>query len=168
MKSCLPIATLISVALLATACGPAAEQPVSEAPSQAEDVAALKAMVPEIEAAWNAGDAAALANLRTDDAIRMNPNEVALVGSQAIQSWHQTIFDQFTPKSALSIEEVEVAGDWAFVRGSYAITLTPKDGGEPTEDSGKFLVIEKRQPDGYWKCYRIFSNSDQPLPGAGE
>ena len=62
-------ATLISLALLAAACGLAAEQPVAEAPTQAEDMAALKALGPKVIAAFNAGDAAALADLFADDAI---------------------------------------------------------------------------------------------------
>ncbi|MEE8586821.1 MAG: hypothetical protein V3T83_18425 [Acidobacteriota bacterium] len=65
--------------------------------------------------------------------------------------------------------EVEVAGDWAFDRGTYTITLTPKAGGEPVfEDEAKYLTITKRQPDGSWKIYRTISNSDRPLPGAPE
>jgi len=169
MKSYLPIATLICLALLAAACGPAAEQPVAEAPSQAEDVAAIKALNPKAEAAFNAGDAAALADFFTDDAILMPANEPALVGKEAIQSWFQTIFDQFTFKWTASTEEVEVAGDWAFERSTSTFTVTPKAGGEPIfEDNTKDLNILKRQPDGAWKTYRSISNSNNPLPGAGE
>ena len=36
------------------------------------------------------------------------------------------------------------------------------------EDNTKDLSIHKRQPDGSWKVYRNISNSNNPLPGAGE
>ena len=170
MKSYLPTATLISLALLVAACQPAAEQPdpAAEAAQQAEDVAAIKNLDSKWNTAVNAGDAAALANLHTDDAIRMPPNQPAVVGKEAIQSSFQTIFEQFTGKLTLSPEEVEVVGDWAFARGTYAGTRTPKAGGEPTEDNGKYLAIFLRQPDGSWKHYRGIWNSDKPLPGTGE
>jgi uncharacterized protein (TIGR02246 family) len=124
---------------------------------------------PKAEAAFNAGDAAALVDLFTEDAILMPANEPALVGKEAIQSWFQTIFDQFTFKWTASTEEVEVAGDWAFERSTSTFTVTPKAGGEPIfEDNTKDLNILKRQPDGAWKTYRSISNSNNPLPGAGE
>jgi len=169
MKSYLATTALVAFALIVVACASVTEQPqpAAEPPSQAEDVAAIKAMPAKYEAAYNASDAAALAELHTEEAIRMPPNEPALVGKEAIQSWYQTRFDQFTPQVTVSHEEVEVAGDWAFARGSYTSTQTPKAGGEPVEDSGKFLTISKRQPDGSWKIYRTIYNSDNPLPGAG-
>ena len=169
MKSYLRAATLISLALLVAACGPAEEQPASQAPSQAEDVAAIKAFGPKAVAATNAGDAAALADLYTEDAIHMPPNRPALVGKEAIQSSYQTGFAQFTQKLTLTLEEVEVSGDWAFSRSTYTGTGTPKAGGEPIfEDNGKFLAIHKRQPDSTWKIHRDIANSDRPLPGVGE
>ena len=48
-----------------------------------------------------------------------------------------------------------------------AQTLTPKAGGEPTEDSGKWLGILKRQPNGSWKVHRDIWNSDKPFPSTG-
>jgi uncharacterized protein (TIGR02246 family) len=162
MKSYLPIAALVSLALLATACGPAAEQPVAEAAQQAQDVAAIKALSDDYIAALNAGDAAALADLFTEDAILMGVDAPAAIGKETIQSGMQAFFDQFTSKLTGSTEEVEVAGDWAFSRDSYTGTLTPKAGGEPTELKLKGLTVYKRQPDGSWKYYRAIANSDLP------
>ena len=51
---------------------------------------------------------------------------------------------------------------------TYEETLSPKAGGEPTKDSGKWLQIYRPQPNGSWKIYLEIWNSDQPLPGAGE
>jgi ketosteroid isomerase-like protein len=98
----------------------------------------------------------------------MSPNTPAVVGKEAIRSRLQPYFNQFTLRLTASPEEFEVAGDWAFERGTYASTSTPKAGGEPTEDKGKYLAIWKRQPDGSWKRHRGILNSDLPLPGAGE
>ena len=158
-------ALLATVALLVTGCGPAAEQPAAEASSQAEDIAAIKALIGETVATYNTGDAAAVIALFTDDAILMPPNQPAVIGREANKSRFQAYFDQFTAKLTLEAVEVEVAGDWAFSRGSSATTVTPKAGGEPTEEINKSLAISKRQPDGSWKIYRHIWNSDNPLLG---
>ena len=68
----------------------------------------------------------------------------------------------------LSLEEVEVAGDWGFIRGTSPVTLTPQAGGEPLQDEGKYLSIRKRQPDGSWKIFWAIWNSNNPLPGGGD
>jgi uncharacterized protein (TIGR02246 family) len=119
-------------------------------------------------AAQNAGDAAALTALFTDDAVLMPANAPAASGNEAIQAHFQTLLDQVTSELVVSQEEVEVAGDWAFSRGTHTVKLTPKAGGETMEDTGKYLNILKRQPDGSWKIARHIWNSDKPLPGRGE
>jgi uncharacterized protein (TIGR02246 family) len=170
MKPCLVTATLICLALLMATCQPAAEQPdpAAQAAKQAEDVAAIKSLGQEFGAAYKSGDASSAAALYTDDAILMPPNGPEVVSKEAIQSWYQTVFDQFTTEMALSVHEVKVAGDWAFDRGSYTFTRTPKAGGEPMQDNGKYVVIDKKQPDRSWKIYLDIWNSDRPLPGASE
>lgn len=160
----LQLTILAILAIVASGCGPAAVPPASEAPAPAEDVAAIRANSANYEAAVNAGDVAALAGLHSDDAIRMPPNEAAVVGKEAIESWHQAGFDQFSTKLTVSPAEVDVADGWAYARGAYTITQTPKAGGEQRKDAGKYLVIYKRQPDGSWKVHRAIWNSDQPLP----
>jgi ketosteroid isomerase-like protein len=57
-------------------------------------------------------------------------------------------------------EEVQVSGDLAFARGTYAATVTPKAGGEETFIDGKYMTILKRQTDGSWKIHRDIFNSN--------
>jgi len=71
-------------------------------------------------------------------------------------------------KLSEEVLELEIVGDWAFARCTYAVTLVPKAGWQSAEDRGKLLRIVKRQSDGTWKVYLDIWNSDQPLPGAGE
>jgi len=134
--------------------------------SEAEDVAAIKRLYEDWKAPWEAGDAAAVAAFYANDAIQMPANEPAIVGKEAWQSSLQAFFDQFTIKGNTSeVLEAEIAGDLAFVRGTYVITVSPKAGGKPTQYSGKFVHIFKRQPDGVWKIYRAIGVDDQsPRP----
>ena len=170
MKPYLASAFLLSFGLIGAACAPAPEQPdpAAEAAIRAADRAALEAIAREYEAAFSAGDADALVALHADDAIRMPPNAPLVMGQEAIRAAYQTTFEQFAAKITLSLEEVEVAGDWAFVRGTSPVTATPKAGGEPLQDEGKYLSIRKRQSDGSWKIFRSIWNSNNPPPGAGD
>jgi len=165
MKFNLSIAILISLALLVFGCTPAAEEPVTEAPTQAEDIAAINALGDALNAAYIAGDAAAFAALCTEDAVSMPPNAPALVGKEAFQSRLKAMFDEATIQQTSTTEEVEVAGTWAFARITFTVTTTPKAGGDAVEDNTKNLTIFRRQPDGSWKLHRSIFNSDNPVPG---
>ena len=67
----------------------------------------------------------------------------------------------FTPGSVLTMniypEEITVAGDWAYSRGTYNSDRVVE--GEEVRIEGKFLTILKRQSDGSWKIYRDCFNS---------
>ncbi len=116
-------------------------------------------------AALDAGDANTWATCFTDDAVQMPPHFGANAGKAAIQSWSTGFLKMFACRFSLSVEEVRDAGDWAFERGRYKITLTPRAGGESVDDIGKYITIYQRQSDGSWKIARDIWNSDLPLPG---
>ena len=95
-------------------------------------------------------------------------NAPAAIAAEAFRSSYQAIFDQFIVKlNSVEVVEVEAVGEWAFARGSFALTLRPKAGGEPIEDTGNWLTVLKQQADGAWKIYRDMFNSNKPLPIGG-
>ena len=51
------------------------------------------------------------------------------------------------------IRELEVLGDWAYLRSHLHIKMMPP-GGNATERSGYTLTILKKQPDGRWLLAR--------------
>ena len=131
----------------------------------AADIKAINAGNDQWTTAFNSNDAAALAAIYTDDAIRLLPNQAAVEGKQAIQAAFEAMFKENAVKCTLNLLETQVAGDWAYGRGNYTLTVTPKSG-KPTEYAGKYLEIFRRQPDGSWKCYRAIWNSNNPTPSA--
>ena len=131
----------------------------------AADIKAINALGNQYAAAVNSGDAAAVAATYADDGIEMPPNEAALEGKQAIQASYEAMFKENAVKCTLTLLETQVAGDWAYGRGNYTLTVTPKSG-KAIEESGKYLSIVKRQPDGSWKTYRDIYNSNEPPPTA--
>jgi uncharacterized protein (TIGR02246 family) len=118
------------------------------------------------QAAYNAGDAAAVAALFADDAVSMPDHEPALEGKAAIEKRMQEVFAQYSPSISITPGETEVHGDVAHEHGTYTIELTPKAGGTAMKDNGKYLVILKREADGTWKIHHDIDNSSNPPPGA--
>lgn len=166
MKLNVTLTMLLAVVLVLTACAPREPEPAAEATAGAEYEAAFNNLRDAFVAAANAGDAAGLANLYTDDAVQMEPNRPAVVGREAIQSRFQEIYQTYSENLSVSVEETAVAGDWGYGRGSHTLTLTPKAGGDAVEDTGKWLNVVQRQADGSWKIARHIWNSNKPLPGA--
>jgi uncharacterized protein (TIGR02246 family) len=129
------------------------------------DPAPINALRDQYSAAYNANDAAAVANLYADDAVSMGNHQATLEGKQAIQAYLQGQFEQNTVAMTISPQETEIAGDWAYDRGTFTITLTPKAKGKAAEDAGRYIVVLKKQADGSWKVYREIDNSSNPMPG---
>jgi ketosteroid isomerase-like protein len=150
--------------LVATACQQQA--PVPAGLSDA-DKAAIAATVDSALRIANTAPFDAAAYVRAyyaEDAIVMAPNEKALRGHAAIEPW----FKALPPLSdvAFATEEISGSPDIAYLRGRYTFTVTPT-GVAAMVDSGKFLEIWKRRPDGSWRNAIDAFNSDLPLPSAG-
>jgi uncharacterized protein (TIGR02246 family) len=154
--------TLALVCIALIACQPASTP--AEKAAAAPDPAPISALRDQVTAAYNAGNAAEVANLYTDDAIVMAAHEPAVEGKQAIQASLQAFFQNNTARMTLTAQETQIAGDWAYDRGAASMTVTPKAGGKPIADSGKYLTILKRLPGGSWKVHRGMDNSNNPLP----
>lgn len=164
--------TLAIAALLgAFACAPQAPAPDPAAEAAAAKAAtdAAKAAIDELRtkylAAENAGDAAALAALYADDGVYMPSNMPAASGKAAIQALFEQMFTQMSSSGSATPASVDIAGDWAIERGDYKTTMTPKAGGKPMEDTGKYVVVSRKSDSG-WKVHYLIWNSDMPLPGA--
>ena len=152
----------LALAVASTGCQPPAQEagPLSE-----EDVAAIEASFESLAQAVRAGDGAGAAALYTQDAVFMPPNEPAVQGRVAIEAW--TGASPPVTEFSLPIAEIDGRGDLAFVRGTLSITIMPEGAPEPIQDTGKYLVILRRQPDGAWLIAVDVFNSDLPLPEEG-
>ncbi len=180
----LRIASVVVVMVVFAGCTPAGEQPgpmTAETTSTEADVDALNRVRETHDGAVNAGDLEAYLAVFAEDAVSMPPNEPPVVGKEAFRVWAQGLFGQFSFEETMSSEEVVVTGDWGFDRGTYTIRPTPKVAREPVEgtsieqpeigreldyaQTGKYLWILKRQPDGSCKIARDMWSSNHPPPG---
>ena len=132
--------------------------------STRDDKAAIAAVSEARAEAFNQGDAEGIARHFTRDAVLMAPGKPASVGKKSVRAYYQSIFDAFEVQLDSYYEEVEVSGDMAYGRGEATVRLTPRNGGETTVTSSKYLNILARQPDGSWMTTHDIWNSNGVVP----
>ena len=95
-----------------------------------------------------------------DNAVLMPPNQPVVIGKEAIRSRFEGI--DFTGELSSKEEDLQVSGDWAFMRLSYTESVTPQAGGETTTEIGKWVVILQRGERGGWTIATEIWNADSP------
>ncbi len=128
-----------------------------------DDISAINELYDQYCLKANAGDLESFLSLWEDNAIRMEPDSPAIFGKENIRTFFKVKFEQFNINVAIYGDtEVQVEEDLAFSRGTYTLSLTPKEGGPTTHIDGKWLDILKRQADGSWKIYIDMVNYNAP------
>jgi len=126
--------------------------------SSTEIQAAIEAANELFMATFNRGDAAALADLYTENGQLLPAGSDFVTGKEAIRNFWQAIMDMGIKSAALETIEVEGHGDTAIDEGKY--TLRGESGS--VLDRGKYIVIWKQQA-GQWKLHRdIWTSSLSP------
>ncbi|NNF67988.1 MAG: nuclear transport factor 2 family protein [Gammaproteobacteria bacterium] len=122
------------------------------------DRAGLAATTAAWQAAFDDGDAAALASLYAADGVMLPPNLAPVTGRSSIETFMAGLMA--TGVTGM-IEDVDiyVSGDLGAKVGRY--TLTAPDGN--VVDRGKYMEIWQRT-EGEWLMARDIYNSSMPLP----
>jgi len=100
-----------------------------------------------------------LAAQYTSDAVRHPPNGSPIAGRDSIRQW----YNYLPPIKAFHFRMDELKGDglYAYMRATYDITLSPP--GYPNmSDTGKTLIVFRKQPDGKWLRVADAWNSNLP------
>jgi uncharacterized protein (TIGR02246 family) len=117
------------------------------------DEAAIRAVVARWMEASRAGDLETVLDLMTDDAVFLLPGGRRM-GKDEFANVSRAMPGAPAPKidGVSEIEEVRVAGDWAFIRTRLSVTMTPPQGA-PVERAGHTLTIFRREA-GRWRLAR--------------
>jgi uncharacterized protein (TIGR02246 family) len=156
---------LVALAALATACAP--RQAAPPPPDEAAIRTALNAQLAKFGPAIEAKDAAAIANLFTEDATWIVPDASSFAGRASIEAGARSEFgssDSFAV-GAMAIDKLIVVSDSEAVTFAHAdYTLTQK-GKAPAKRLNPFADAWKLGSDGVWRItYEV--NADGPAPAA--
>jgi uncharacterized protein (TIGR02246 family) len=115
------------------------------------DERAIRELVDTWMKASQAGDIDTVLGLMADDVIFMVPGR-APFGKDVFAAAAREMKD-VRMQGMSDIKEIEVLGDWAWLRNRISVTMTPP-GGAPVRRTGYTLTILKKQPDGKWLLAR--------------
>jgi uncharacterized protein (TIGR02246 family) len=126
-----------------------------------QDIEAIRAVVEKDAEAVRRADWAAVTRMFTVDAVRFPPHQPPVRGRDAMRAWLET----FPPIQQFSItaDEIVGCGDWAFVRGSYVLTIAPEAGARPKSDRGHYMGLLRKQGDGSWLWATDMVSSELPV-----
>jgi uncharacterized protein (TIGR02246 family) len=116
-----------------------------------DDERAIRDLVDTWMAATKAGDLAKVLELMTDDVLFMTPGREPF-GKEEFRATSEGMEGTEVDGRA-AIQEVQVAGDWAWVRNHIDLTVTPA-GGPSFHRSGYALTILRRDTGGSWRLFR--------------
>ena len=116
-----------------------------------DDERAIRELVDTWMAASRAGDTQTVLTLMTDDVVFMVPGREPF-GKQEFAAMSQGMKDVRVEGSS-EIRELEVLGDWAYLRSYLQISVTPP-GGNSVKRAGYTLTLLRKQPDGRWLLAR--------------
>ena len=153
-------AILVLAALLATPALASAQTPAQKAEiEKAKSVASLSSVGAAFAAAMGAGQADAVSDLYTQDAVVMPPNGAMVKGRTAIVTYWKGMLAQGKVELEVSIMAVAAQDAIGYDAGQYALVITAPDG-QQTKDAGKYLTVLKRGDDGKWRLAFDMWNSD--------
>lgn len=140
------VGAALVVMVVALMAGPAVAAQHEGYPSLSEDW----------EKHYNAGDAAGVAGLYTEDGVIMPPGAGAAQGRAAIEAMLiQDMAANARNQLAIDVVEQSASGDLGFARGTFSMM----DASGNTVDKGKWLEVRK-MVDGKWYIHSDIWNSD--------
>lgn len=167
MKNTVSIFACFILLCLASGCRQDVEEKLHHAANNHADVEALRAWYDKKTTTTNAGDVDGLKILFAEDVIFMPPGGPLFQGWETYREWAVPYFHDYDIEENISYEEIEVWGDRAFMRTSYTMRSTPKEGGEPNTAKGKAVWLFERQGDGTWKGTHCIWNENGGPPADG-
>jgi uncharacterized protein (TIGR02246 family) len=104
----------------------------------------------DFAAALNAKDAEAAAALYTEDAVLIPPGEPLVRGRKAIEEYWRAAIESGGVRN-VSVETMDAlsSGSLGYETGSFVLTANGPDG-EAAVDSGRYIELLRREPDGRW------------------
>jgi len=122
---------------------------------------AIRRLDEEFMRAAATGDGEALVDaFYARDAVLLPPNQPAAEGRENIRRVLQGLMDSGVSSIKLETTVTGTAGDLAYGRGHYTLSINPPEGA-PMTDVGKYVVVYRRLG-GTWRAVADIFNSDQP------
>ena len=140
-----------------------AQAPTHRAKSASGNVRAqIEAVNKRFVDLFNKGDAEGFAKVYATDAMILPPNAEPIRGRDAITKFWRGGYDAGLRNVVLTTTEVSAMGNTAYEVGTAQLEMRKPDGSLAGKDTGKYIVVWKRDAGGNWQWYRDIWNSNLP------
>jgi len=126
-----------------------------------EDVAKIRELIRKTTEANNLGDVDAWVDLFDDNAVYMANGQPGVTTREGLEETARSGFSYGKTDIVITPDEIEVLGDWAFIRSHVKGTFSPFNDESPFPIDMKQIVLYRRQADGNWKIARLIGNSNR-------
>ena len=135
-----------------------------------EDAAEVRRIIDrnnaEICRAYAAGDVDAVAAIFAEDCWQMPPHSPPSIGRDAVREFWREATGWGRWNYTIDAQELLVGDGIAVERGAYTLQFEAGPAappGMPSEDSGNYLVLWRRDGDGEWRALWDAPVSDRPI-----
>lgn len=125
------------------------------------DVAAIRAIGERWQKLYSAGRYSDIPELYTKDALIMPRGRPVVEGREGMRRAVGGLAAGRKVEIDIDEREIVVSGDHAWMIGDFEVSYTPRDGGTPTVERGRSLILFRRDRDGTWRIHR---DMDSPAP----
>lgn len=117
-----------------------------------------KQKIREVIAAWMRasaeGNVDGVLSLMAEDVVFLLPGHPPIRGRDAFATALRSAAGQVRIKGEPDIQEIHVAGNFAFCWNELSLTVTPLAGGPAKRRAGPVLSVFRKEPDGRWVLFR--------------
>ena len=117
-----------------------------------------KEKIREVVATWMRataeGDLETVLSLIAEDAVFLLPGQPPMRGREAFAAASRSAFGRVHIEAKSDIQEIRVAGNYAFCWNQLSLTMTAVQGGPAQRPAGPTLSVFRKEPDGRWILFR--------------
>ena len=100
------------------------------------------------------GDHDLVLSLMAEDVVFLLPGRPPMRGRDAFAAAARSTTGQFRIEGRPEIQEIQIAGGYAFCWNHLSLTVTPLPDGQPKQRAGDILSVFRKEPDGRWVLIR--------------
>ena len=119
-----------------------------------KDEQAIRDVISTWMRASAAGDLNQVLDLMDEDVVFLVPGQPPMRGREGFAAALKAQEGKFKFAGASEVQEIHVAGDWAYCWSKLRVTVTPLSGDAEIRRSGNTLSIFRKNAEGNWVLFR--------------
>lgn len=131
--------------------------------NETKDEKAIKQWILDYQVAVWEANIEKLLSFVSNTVVYLPPNGPSFSGKENLRKWYLDYFNYYSPSEVLSIQNLGINGDFAYLHCNYSLSAKENHSGKEFTDDGKLINIFQRQPNGEWKIINSIWNSNHPI-----